>query len=52
MVFDTLRYEDFIKQTCDIEYWKRRALLEKIFEDNKFAHVRLLPVCIRVLIRK
>lgn len=44
MVFDTLRYEDFIKQTCDIEYWKRRALLEKIFEDNKFAHVRLLPV--------
>lgn len=44
MVFDTLRYEDFIEQTCDTEYWKRRALLEKVFADNKFTHVCLLPV--------
>ena len=44
MVFDTLRYEDFIEQTCDTEYWKRRALLEKVFENNKLTHIHLLPV--------
>lgn len=44
MVFDTLRYEDFVEQTCDTEYWKRRALLERMFADNRFTHVCLLPV--------
>ena len=44
MVFDTLRYDDFIEQTCDTEYWKRRVLLEKVFENNKLAHIHLLPV--------
>ena len=44
MIFDTLRYDDFVEQTCDTEYWKRRGLLEKVFENNKLAHIHLLPV--------
>lgn len=44
MIFDTLRYEDFIEQTCDTEYWKRRKLLERIFDNVKLDHVCLLPV--------
>lgn len=44
MIFDTVKYEDFVEQTCDTEYWKRRALLERVFDDNKFTHVCLLPV--------
>lgn len=44
MIFDTLRYEDFIEQTCDTEYCKRRKLLERIFDNVKLDHVCLLPV--------
>lgn len=44
MIFDTLRYEDFVEKTCDTEYWKRRELLEKVFDNVKFDHVCLLPV--------
>ena len=44
MIFDTLRYEDFIEQTCDTEYWKRRKVLERIFDNVKLDHVCLLPV--------
>lgn len=43
-IFDTLRYEDFVSQECDTEYYKRRCLLNELSKNINLVHINILPV--------
>ena len=43
-IFDTLRYEDFVLQECDTEYYKRRWLLNELSKNVNLTHINILPV--------
>ena len=43
-IFDTLRYEDFVSQKCDTEYYKRRCLLNELSKNINFVHINILPI--------
>ena len=43
-IFDTLRYEDFVLQECDTEYYKRRYLLNELSKNVNLTHINILPV--------
>lgn len=43
-IFDTLRYEDFVLQECDTEYYKRRWLLNKLSKNVNLTYINILPV--------
>lgn len=45
-IFDTLSYDEFINQSCSLEYWKRRELLNYLntFETKALEHINILPV--------
>ena len=43
-IFDTLRYEDFVLQECDTEYYKRRCLLNELSKNVSLTHINILPV--------
>ena len=43
-IFDTLRYEDFVLQECDTEYYKRRQLLNELSKNVNLTHINILPV--------
>lgn len=43
-IFDTLRYENFVSQECDTEYYKRRWLLNEFSKNINLVHINILPV--------
>lgn len=43
-IFDTLRYEDFVSQKCDTEYYKRRWLLNELSKNVNLTYINILPV--------
>lgn len=43
-IFDTLRYEDFVLQECDTEYYKRRWLLNGLSKNVNLTYINILPV--------
>lgn len=45
-IFDTLSYDEFVNQSCSLEYWKRRELLNYLntFETKALEHINILPV--------
>ena len=43
-IFDTLRYEDFVLQECDTEYYKRRWLLNELSKNVNLTYINILPV--------
>lgn len=43
-IFDTLSYEEFSTQTCSIEYFKRRYLLNELSKNLDSKHINILPV--------
>src|SRR5574344_114205 len=43
-IFDTLSYEEFMSQTCDTEYYKRRQLLNELSKNVSLTYINILPI--------